>query len=245
MSYVTSSTDGIVYKPTDFSVVDGTKDSLRLGCRFIECSNGIEEGWPLSSKNKNLIDEALDNLGASTSYTFLSLRPTTEGGGSGGEEESLFGDYQPTLRKLPRLARVTKGRNINIRVFIGGDSSAQLEEFREAVNLVKHTFYTRHRISVTEMTVREFKRNEWSPLERTLWMLDSDVHIHLSHPAQGDNNMDCQQMLYALKLLERHTGFPSGNVQYPTNLPYHLVDCFCRFSSSPRFYFYAGQERLS
>jgi hypothetical protein len=243
MSSCTTCAEDMIYKPTSFYIVDGAKDSHRLACTFIECTNGIEEGWHLSSTNKNIIDEALDNLGASTSYTFLSLRPTTEGGGSDGEE-GLFGDDQPTLRQLPQLAPVTKGRDLIIRVFIGGDSSAQLEEFREAVKSVQHNFYSRHKIKVTEMAVREFKRNNWSPLERTLWMLDSDVHIHLSHPAQGDDNMDCQQMLYALKLLERHPGFPSGNVQYPKNLPYHSVDCFCRFSSPPRFYFYAGQERI-
>jgi len=99
---------------------------------------------------------------------------------------------------------------ILIRVCCGGDRNPQREFFDEALRKIQSQFADCP-VEIEYLTMRDINRWDMGPHEVVGWLLDSDIHIILTHLHQDLTFWDCREVGLALHELESHIGFPSGS----------------------------------
>jgi hypothetical protein len=107
----------------------------------------------------------------------------------------------------------------NIKVFIGGVECVQYGKFMEAAKTFQSHFPDR-KVNFTYLQTSDIRSNNWTERQFVQIMSDSDAHIFLSHPLQGQVNRphtqepwrqfpwDAEVFLEELQHLKMHAGFP-------------------------------------
>lgn len=106
-------------------------------------------------------------------------------------------------------------KRVIIRVFLGGHKGAQSIPWTSALQLLQ---LPKHRFGIQEITIKDVKDWEFTPSKLVDWLLDSDIHVILSHLHQGSSGQNEQQMGWNMDELARqvnrlrdHVGFPAGD----------------------------------
>lgn len=105
---------------------------------------------------------------------------------------------------------------IRINVYSVCENAGQFVYFRTAINALK----SNHRdifnkLEITELTNNEIRKQQLTPQEVSDWLLESDIHIILSHIHQGllsQNYFEWTPRLIDQFFfrLNKHRGFPNG-----------------------------------
>jgi len=113
----------------------------------------------------------------------------------------------------PRLYAIDQ--KVIIRVFLGGHKGAQSIPWTSALQMLR---LPENRFLVQEVTIKDVKDREFTPRGLVDWLLDSDIHIILSHLHQGSSGQNEQQLGWNMDELARqvsrlrdHVGFPTGH----------------------------------
>lgn len=101
-----------------------------------------------------------------------------------------------------------------IRVFTGGADGMQSIPFTTAIQALKSIG---SHFVVQKMNIKTLKDMQMSPADLIDWMLDSDVHLVLSHIHQGFSGKNEHQLgwnmndlAHEVRRLTDHPGFPNG-----------------------------------
>lgn len=96
----------------------------------------------------------------------------------------------------------------NVAPFLSVLSSFQVPFIARGMNTIKFKFET--------VYVSDIRTRLWEPNDLIDWLLNSTIHIFLSHPHQGIPSWSCEDLYSSLHRLRRHPGFPTGiNLQCP------------------------------
>ena len=95
-----------------------------------------------------------------------------------------------------------------IRVYRGGLNSHQQILFLAAWGECSKRC---DNVTIEYLTKVEAKQQNYSPDDLVKWLLNSDIHIILTHVHQAMERWDCLAVRQSLRKLKRHIGFPSGD----------------------------------
>ena len=104
-----------------------------------------------------------------------------------------------------------------IRAFIGGKKAIQYDALSTSIKaLSQHYSKIRNlNIRVEYMDVETMCRLKWKPKDLVDWSMKAHIHIHSAHSNQGLRShgvsWSMDDLLYQLKRLKFHVGFPSGD----------------------------------
>lgn len=100
------------------------------------------------------------------------------------------------------------------RIFTGGKDYAQGTSFLSAVQELR---LPPHQYKMEMINITQIKDNKWSCGQLVDWLLDSHVHLILSHVHQGYSGANqlmmgwnMEELAYELNRLKHHVGFPMG-----------------------------------
>jgi hypothetical protein len=104
-----------------------------------------------------------------------------------------------------------------IRAFIGGKKAIQYDAVSTSIKtLAQHYSKIRNLdIHVEYMDVKTMCNLKWKPKDLTDWALKAHIHLISAHSNQGLRShgivWSMDDLLYQLKRLKFHVGFPSGD----------------------------------
>ena len=110
-----------------------------------------------------------------------------------------------------------------VRVYYGGESSAQLQCFVAATAAFPE-------IKFEYTGVKHIPTLKWAPRDLIDWLIMSDFHIILTHVHQHNEHWHATEVVRELQRLRQHRGFPHGDT---LNCPVFLQDKFAYLSSVP------------
>jgi len=146
----------------------------------------------------------------------------------------VLDDEHLVLRNLISYKPVNKGKKI-MKVFMGGKEGIQIIPFKAAWS---RTNFMTESWTVEYISVTFINESDWTPKDLVDWLLDSHVHVILSHIHQGIAaylQWDIEDLKTQLQRLKYHLGFPNLNklncpvflqdkYEYLNKLPMHKVN---------------------
>jgi hypothetical protein len=101
---------------------------------------------------------------------------------------------------------------VTIHVYTGGISSNLSFSFNSALQSAISEWSSDLLIKSKSMTILNLRESGWSEKEFIGWLLESDIHMIVSHPHQGTETFgwDVSILYNEFGRLYDHIGFPSG-----------------------------------
>ena len=102
-----------------------------------------------------------------------------------------------------------------VKVFAGGRFSPQIFPFLTALKSLNELIKNSGAFELAEANieiryVEQMREEGWSPNDLVDWLLQSHMHVILTHPHQGVPRWDVSEVYAAIQNLKYHHGFPNG-----------------------------------
>jgi hypothetical protein len=122
------------------------------------------------------------------------------------DEEILIRNGQKAFNSVQDMRKI-----VLIRVFSGGISSHPTFSFNSALQSVISKWSLLLDIRSESMTVMGLRESNWSEKQFIDWLLESDIHMVITHPHQGTETFlwSIDDLYNEINRLHKHIGFPS------------------------------------